>query len=200
MKKNVLLIIFLGFVLGTNAQEKIIIKENFENNRLQWDEFYEKESTGSIQNGYYILENKQSDSYALSITELPVNIESNFKLTFKFLVPKVNENYYFGIVFDYEDENNYSNFLVSERKFRIWNKKEGKSSLLRKNSLILKAGKNKEVIIEMEKKGPKLIFSVDNMEAITFTKELHFSSFGFQVEGSNSIKISEVVIEQATEK
>lgn len=152
MKKYILLVIFSTCIVWGYAQEKIVIKENFEDNKLQWDEFYEKECTGSIQDGYYVLENKLNDSYALSITELPVNIRNNFKLTFKLLIPKLNNNYYFGIIFDYEDENNYSNFLVSERNFRIWNKKEGKFSLFRKNNLILKAGKDKEVLIEIEKK------------------------------------------------
>lgn len=200
MKKNVLFIIFLGFIFGVNAQEKIVIKENFENNRFQWDEFYEKERKGCIQNGYYVLENKLNDSPALSITELPIDIRNNFKVAFKFLVPKLNDTFYFGIIFDYEDEDNYSNFLVSERNFKIYNKRNGKISPSRKRFLILKAGKNKEVLIEMEKKGPRLIFSVDNMEAFTFTRDLHFNTFGFLVEGNNSIKISEVLIEQVTER
>jgi hypothetical protein len=52
----------------------------------------------------------------------------------------------------------------------------------------------------LEKKGPKLIFRVDNMEAVSITKKLNFHAFGFQVEDANTIKVDEVVIEQRTEE
>jgi hypothetical protein len=72
--------------------------------------------------------------------------------------------------------------------------------LSRQNGIILKSGKNKEVVIIIEKKGPKLIFSVDNMEAVQITKDIRFNTFGFQVENANTIKVDEVVIEQLGEE
>ena len=196
MRKIIFLICILTTSVFVNAQEKMVIKETFDNNKFQWDEFYEKEYSGSIQDGYYILQNKKDGFLVQSTTELPINIDYNFKITFKFLVPKVDDKYYFGIIFNYEDENNYSNFLVSEKKYRIWNEVNGTRSISRQSSIILKSGRNKEVIIEIEKKGNKLIFRVDNMEAVSITKKLNFNTFGFQVEDSNTIKIDEVVIEQ----
>jgi hypothetical protein len=179
-----------------NAQEKMVVKETFDSNRFQWDEFYEKEYSGSIQDGYFVLQNKRAGFLVRSVAELPINIDNNFKVTFKFLVPQLNDKYYFGIIFDYKDENNYSNFLVTERKFKMENREKGTNSLSRQNALILKSGKNKVVIIELEKKGKKLIFRVDNMEAVTITQTLNFGAFGFLVEDANTIKVDEVVIEQ----
>ena len=192
-------IIFLACVFSctfVHAQEKRIVKETFESNKFQWDEFYEKDYSGGIQDGYFVLQNKKNGFLVRSVAELPINIDNNFKITFKFLVPKINDDYYFGIIFNYEDENNYSNFLVSEKKYKMCNNVNSTNSISRQGSLILKSGKNKEVIIEIEKKGNKLTFSVDNMEAVSITKKLNFNTFGFQVENANTIKIDEVIIEQ----
>jgi len=179
-----------------NAQEQIVVKETFESNKFRWDEFFEKEYSGCILEGSYVLQNKKNGSFAQSVTELPINIDDNFKITFKFLIPKLDDNYYFGIIFNYEDENNYSNFLVSEKKFKILNKVNEVYSVSRQGGIILKSGKNKEVIIVIEKKGKRLIFDVDNMEVVTITKKLDFNAFGFQVENANTIKVTEVLIEQ----
>ena len=146
------------------------------------------------------MQNKKDDILVRSIAELPIRIDQNFKITFKFLIPKISNDYAFGIIYNYEDENNYSSFLVSEKKYKIYNRVNGIWSISRQGSIILKAGKNKEVIIKIEKKGNKLIFNVDNMEAISITKKLAFNAFGFQVENANTIKVDEVVIEQLSEE
>jgi hypothetical protein len=197
MKK---IIISLACVLTSVFIHAQAVRETFDNNKFQWDEFFEKDYSGSIQDGYFILQNKQKGGLVRSVTELPINVDNNFKITFKFLIPKLNDEYYFGIIFNYEDENNYSNFLVSEKRYKMLNIVNGTSSISRHNSIILKSGKNKEVTIELEKKGSKLIFRVDNMEAVSITKKLNFHAFGFQVEDANTIKVDEVVIEQRAEE
>jgi hypothetical protein len=192
-------IFFLVFVLicsFVHAQEKTVVKETFESNKFRWDEFFEKEYSGSIQDRCYVLQNKKDGFLVHSVTELPINIDNNFKITFKFLIPKLDDKYYFGVIFNYEDENNYSSFLVSEKKFKILNRVNSVNSISRQGGIILKSGKNKEVIIEIEKKGKRLVFNVDNMEAMTITKKLDFNAFGFQVENANTIKVTEVLIEQ----
>ena len=198
--KYIFILTFVFTSLFSNAQEKITVKETFENNRFQLDEFYEKDYSGSIQDGFFVLQNKKDDILVRSIAELPIRIDQNFKITFKFLIPKISNDYAFGIIYNYEDENNYSSFLVSEKKYKIYNRVNGIWSISRQGSIILKAGKNKEVIIKIEKKGNKLIFNVDNMEAISITKKLAFNAFGFQVENANTIKVDEVVIEQLSEE
>ena len=195
MRKMIFLICVLATTL-VHAQEKIVVKETFESNKFRWDEFFEKEYSGSIQDGCYVLQNKKDGYYVQTVTELPINVDNNFKVTFKFLIPKLDDKYYFGIIFNYEDENNYSNFLVSEKKFKISNRIKGVNSVSRQGGIILQSGKNKEVTIEIQKKGKKLLFSVDNVEAVDITKKLDFSAFGFQVENANTIKVTEVLIEQ----
>lgn len=203
-------IIFLACILTTvfaNAQR--VVKETFESNKFRWEEFFEKECSVNIQDGYLILQNKNKELAVKTVAEFPITmaydnwgnliINNNFKITFKLLIPKLNDEYWFGILYNYEDENNYSSFLVQEKKCRIYNKRNGTLSLSKQNQIILKSGKNKEVIIEMQKKGDKLFFTVDNMEVETITKKLFSNSFGFYMDGSNTIKIDEVTIEQQGE-
>ena len=118
--KYIFILTFVFTSLFSNAQEKITVKETFENNRFQWDEFYEKDYSGSIQDGFFVLQNKKDDILVRSIAELPIRIDQNFKITFKFLIPKISNDYAFGIIYNYEDENNYSSFLVSEKKYKIF--------------------------------------------------------------------------------
>ena len=192
MKKICFLICIFASTL-VNAQEKIVVKETFENNKFQWSEFYEKDQSGGIEAEYFVLKNKTKKNPALSKAELPITIGENFKITFKFLVPKISGDYYFGIIFNYKSNKNYDKFLVTERKFQILNDDD---DIVDRGMLILKSGKNKEVSIEIEKKGTKLIFRVDDIEAATITGEINSNSFGFMVEGKNTIRVNEVIIEQ----
>jgi len=200
MKRIYFLVCVLLTVTFVNAQEKRVITENFENNRFNWSEFYEKDYSGGIQGGYFVLQNKKDGFFTRSVADFPIDIDSNFKITFKFLVPRLNDKYYFGIIYDYEDINNFRSFLASEKKYKTVNRVNGIDNLSNEGSIILNSGRNKEVIIDIERKGNKLIFSVDNMEALQITiprgKTLNSNSFGFLVEGANTIKVSEVIINQ----
>ena len=193
--KHILLLICLAVAVTAQAQEKIVIKETFENNRLNWDEYYEKDYSCSLNDGYLELKSSKDDYTIWNITELPINMNDNFKITAKFTVPKLNDKYFFGILYNYEDGNNNSSFEVSEKRFILYNKVNGTKNINRQNTIILTAGKNKSVVIQMERRGGKLIFSVDDMEAVTITQELKFATFGFVVNGANTIMVDEVTIE-----
>ena len=106
-----------------------------------------------------------------------------------------------------ESSYGFSAFMVSEGKYKIcggfentFNYKPlpffaGLTNVLA-GSVLLRSGKDKEVVLEMEKKGKNLIFSVNNMEVATLEEEILSRSFGFIVEGKNTIKVKEVSIEQ----
>lgn len=113
------------------------------------------------------------------------------------MVPeRINDRNWFGFVYNYEDENNFNSFLIQEKKYLIINKVNGVSSISRQGGIILKSGKNKEVTLEIEKKGNKLIFTVDNMEVISITKILKFNTFGCCIYGDGTLKVDEVLLEQ----
>lgn len=195
MKKHILFLATMFCLTTTFAQEKQVIKETFETNKYQWDEFYENSCTASIQDGYLLLENGNK-TMLRSVVELPINIDRNFKISFNINVKKVSDDDWFGIVYNYEDENNFCYFLIQEKKFTIINKVNSVSSVSRKGNIILKSEKEKDVNIDMEKKGNKIIFSVDNMEVISITKNFVNNTIGCCVLGENTIKVNELVIEQ----
>lgn len=199
MKKFILLLCLLA-AAGAQAQEKMIIKETFESNRLKWDETYEKEYSVGLMDGYLQLKNTKKDHFVYSVTEMPVNAEADFKIISRFTVPKLNDKCKFGIIFNYVDESTFSCFAVSEKRYELFNRIDGEDRRSRHGSIILNAGKNKEVVIELEKKGGKLIFNVDEMEAITITKRIEGTAFGFIAFDDQTLKVEEVVIEQMVEE
>lgn len=129
------------------------------------------------------------------MVELPIDVDRNFELSFDFKAD-IKNDYWFGIIFNYEDASNFSCFIVQEKRFRLINKVNGVSSISRRNDIILKKGRDKEVKISMNKKGRKLAFVVDEMDVITITKDLNSNVFGCIVVGKNSIELTEVVMEQ----
>ncbi len=199
MKKlAILFCIGMCSLLSVNAQELRVIKETFDSNKLRWDEFFEKKKySGSIVDGYYVLENQQ-DSIVKSVVELPINVETNFKITFKFLIPKFNDKYMFGIVYNYQDEDTYRSFEMKENLLFQYVYFEGHVKRIRKPiPIILKEGKNKEVLVVLEKKGKNTILSIDGMEFYT-TSNIIFqtNTFGFLLDGESILKVDEVTIEQ----
>ena len=209
MKKALLL---LSVVLpATLLAQKVTIVDTFDEGKFQWEEYYEEHQTASIMDGYLLLENKTKATKnpigsglniatpcAIVATELPVEIARNFKIDITFLIPKITKDDFFGFVFDYQDENNYSKFVVAENKFVIYNVANGIQSRVHGSQIILKTGKNKIVNFEIQKKGPKLQFSVDKMEVFNYTRTLSNPSFGFIVEGDHKIMVDEISIEQTS--
>lgn len=195
MKRFIACLIAVLLITNIFAQNKMSIRETFESNKWQWDEFYEKSRSAGIEDGFLVIKN--SEGTARSVVEFPVDVDRNFKITLKFVPERVNTHNWFGVVYNYDDENNFNSFLIQEKKFMIINRVNGVSSVSRQGGIILKSGKNKEVIVEMEKKGNKLIFTVDNMEVISITKALKYNTFGCCVHGEGTLKVDEVLLEQA---
>ena len=197
MKRLLFTFLCLMSICFVEAQDKRIIKDNFESNRFQWGEFYENKGSASIEDGFLKLDCDDDKSYAWTVAELPIDIDRNFNLTYSFYAD-VDDDYWFGIVFNFEDENNFNCFVVQEKRFRLINMVNGVPSISRRSGIVLKRG-NKDVKIVMNKKGKKLVFHVDDMEVISVTKGITSNVFGCIVLGDETIKLTEVVMEQITE-
>ena len=199
MKRVTFILLCIFSFCFVNAQGKRIIKDNFETNKFQWEEFYEDSYSSSIQDGFLELKNEDEEKMAWSIAELPINTDRNFDISFNFHVKEINDEYWFGIVFNYEDSDNFNYLIVQEKRFQLINRVNGVSSIIRRNNIILKEGDEKDVKIVMNKKGKKLTFLVDEMEVVSVTKNIDNNTFGCIVVGENSIKLTEVVMEQIEE-
>lgn len=201
MKKILAIVVCLLFCDLIKAQEKRVIKENFENNTFQWDEYYEKSRSCGIRDGYLLLESKNENDTVRTSVEFPINTEGNFEITFNLCPEKIDDETWFGILFNYEDEGNYSKFIVQEKNSRLINRRNNeKESIIKKIPIILKKGKEKQVKIKLIKKSKKLNFLVDDMDVLTISKEVKYNTFGCIVEGKNSLKVTEVTVEETIEQ
>lgn len=195
MKRNLFFLLLL-LPMFVSAQNKMTLTDNFDNGKFQWDEYYENDKSAFIMDGFYVIENK-SDKSAIAVADLPIDYERNFKIKVRFQIPKINDDKYFGVVFDYEDENNYSKFIVAEGKYKICNIRNSVSSIVRQGAIILKSGKNQVVDFEIVKKGMKHTFLVNNIDVVSFTRKLSSGIFGFITDGSSKISVDEITIEQS---
>lgn len=189
MKAKIVLItaFLLVGISGLQAQDSDngnVVRENFEKNLFQWEDFFEKSCKGyiDVMENVYVLQNK-NDFSALSVTRLPVDIDRNFKIKMRFQVSSVDKEKYFGIVYNYKDLSSqgesiggretiasFRTFRVAAGKFQIGNGYQYMLTSGRKLSkwsncfnevkgtLILRPGRDKEVELEIEKRGNQLIF------------------------------------------
>jgi len=196
--KKIFILVFAIVNFGiVNAQNKNQQKETFDNNVFGWEEFSNKNQSAIIADGYLMLTNKKKDEAVRIVTKYPVDIKRNFTITNTFFVPEFDGDSRFGIIFNYADEDNYSSFLICEKTFYFFNKREGKVKLEKEGKIKLKGDKNQTINIVIQKQGTDLYFKVNNLEAYTTKKNLVFPIFGFYSEGKKTIiKVDEIVIEQ----
>lgn len=197
MKKLIVFTIYIGILTNVLvAQNQSIKKETFDQNTYGWEEKVEKKKSATIKDGYLVLTNKKKEGSIEITTRLPLQVKKRFKVTSKLLIPKLNDENRFGVIFNKIDDENYLAFLVKKENYYLINKENNTTTLEKTGKIKLKEGKNQTVTIILENKGGKLIFVVNGMTAIEVKQDLRYSDFGFYSEGSGTIKIDEILIEQ----
>ena len=125
----------------------------------------------------------------------PIDVQRNFKITYKFLVPILDKKSSFGITFS-ATEDLQGLFWVSENSYAL-----GYRGIEKSGKIPLKKGKNQVVVFTMEKRGNTLIFSVNNMVACEINEVLQTSKFGVILYTSSkaTVLVNEIIINQAEE-
>jgi hypothetical protein len=183
-----------------HAQDENQYKETFDKNTFKWDEMGDKKSSVQILDGYLVIQNKNSGPVT-TITRYPVKVDRPFKITSKFLIQKLDSKSCFGIIYnrslsDNDEVEEFSYFVIKGSEC-IWGTcKDGKYMGDKPEKIKLKEGKDQIVIVTMENKGKKLVFSVNNMTALEIQMDLKYPFFGFYSEGKSTVKIDEVIIDQ----
>ena len=186
------------------AQNRII-RDNFEDtrNRFRFEENFNRHSSAMIQSGGLVLQNRDKNSSIKIVTEipLPMDIDRIFKVISTIFVPNLQHN--FGVIFNYVNDNSFDRFVVAPGIYTVISRVDGIDTSISTGRIILRQGRNREVVVEMERRGSRLIFNVDNMEAVSFNLgaqdnnvTLRNGRFGFISEGANTITIKEVAIDQ----
>ncbi|MBQ7532784.1 MAG: hypothetical protein IJT45_03695 [Bacteroidales bacterium] len=226
MKRRIIIVLatLCLFPLFAKAQTKRI-NETFNADdkvRFEWEEYVDKKGGVEIKDDCLLLTNKEKGTSKMTSVNLPISVENSFEISVSMIVPNLNDKEYFGITIDNTEDYIKKAFFIKENllKFRIiQNEIEGdeyddnsesmqsyafltgaNGKPIGENKKIkLNGGKNIPVNVVIEKKGKKLILSINNMKV--FEKEYKSSDFmtsptlGFIVNGNNSIKIDEITVE-----
>lgn len=192
------LLLFTTLLLCPFTNAQIRITETFESSKvLDWNEYATKEKSALIMMDMLNLENKKGEKILVHTeTDLPIQTEYDYKITSKLIIPKINSDEIFGILFDMDEDFNILAFIFSENSFKVCTFNGGKLNFENSYDLIIKLPKGKDKLMEfvIEQKGGKLIISYDNMEIFSHKRTIYSPIFGFIT--TSKLQIDEVVVEQ----
>jgi hypothetical protein len=197
MKKILFIAALLCACMASNA-EKVTRTDDFKDgeSKFGFDATADKKHSALLDGEYLVLSSKKGwFNYG---TRFPVRAKENFKISYKLLFPKLDEDHVFGLVFNYDEDEDKGDILyITENKFYIFDKdgtKLGKAEKLK-----LKKGKDVPVNIDIEKKGKKLIISINGVDFINEDLEIKTSYMGFCVNEKNTLKVDKISITQVVE-
>lgn len=215
MKKLYLfLLVVLAFPCYAIAQYDVT--ESFNSGdrlRFEWEEYADKKGSAIVTDGQLTLTCKDKESSRAVYVNLPINAQSDFKISSTLIVDKISEDNVFAVSIDNDDFVKLG-FFISENHLFVgyyensvdyFGEKEESTSNLKifkgEHKVIkLKGGKNQVVNILLEKKGKRLILSINNMkvyEKINRTSDFIVAPYlGFITSGESVLKIDEVKVQQ----
>ena len=146
------------------------MEDDFESNQYNWSELSSSRGKAIIQDGVLHLES--SSKFVLSTCYAPFDINKPFVFTVEALAKKIDNRNLFGILLDYEDEQNYILFYISddEAKLEIW--KENKLVGYKEEALKLRKGKKVGIDFEVEYNLNELIFKVNGVRAMAYRRRI----------------------------
>lgn len=198
MKKFFYAVLAVFAIVPVCGLAQIHIEDDFlEHMTLDWTEFAEKNRSALVQNGYIELISKDKERpTAIWTDELPVISDIDFTVTAEIQVPKLTEDYSFGIIFNRSEHTMKKElFLISSRNIKF----VGSSELAEEEWPIkLPAGKDKTVTVEVKRVGGKTIISVNDMQAAKFKCAIGSPAFGFWTPGDSSLRVTKVSVDQDT--
>ncbi len=195
MKKYLLLLLsILIYSYSVNAQIKIT--ETFDGTgTLDWNEYAYKDGSALIKMGVLDLEVRKDSSYATIGTDLPILPEYDFKISIKLIIPKFDEKEVSAIFFNMDEDFKRLAFIFQENKFLACTYNNGKFMNEGVDFKIkLPKKKNRELFVQLERRGGRIIVSYDNVEIFRWKRTLNSPYLGFAT--SSHLKVDEIVIEQ----
>lgn len=173
MKKILFIVTILLSFHGVICAQ--IMEDDFESNQYNWSELSSSRGKAIIQDGVLHLES--SSKFVLSTCYAPFDINKPFVFTVEALAKKIDNRNLFGILLDYEDEQNYILFYISddEAKLEIW--KENKLVGYKEEALKLRKGKKVGIDFEVEYNLNELIFKVNGVRAMAYRRRISKDDF-----------------------
>lgn len=197
MKRCILITSLLCICMIGNA-EKITRIDNFKDgeSKFGFETTATKKNSVNLDGEYLVVSSKKGDYK--TCTRFPVIARKNFKISYKLLFPKLDEKNVFGLVFNYDEDEDKGDILyITENMFYVCDADGDK--LGKKEKIKLKKGKNLEVNVVVEKKSDNTIISINGVDYENPDIQFKTSYMGFYVNEDNTLKVDEIKITQYVE-
>ena len=173
MKKLIFLFTFLvSFNSAIYAQ---VMEDDFESNQYNWSELSSSRGKALIRDGVLHLES--SSKFVLSTCYAPFDVNKPFILSVEALAKKIDSRNLFGILLDYEDEQNDILFYISDDEAKLEITRENKIVGYKEEALKLRKGKKVGLEFEVEYNLNELIFKVNGVRAMAYRRRISKDDF-----------------------
>ena len=178
-----------------------VMDDEFESNQFGWTEASSKRGTAIINDGVLHMESK--DNPITSTCYAPFDVNKPFVMQCEALAKKIDDDKIFGILLDYEDDQNFILFYIceGEAKLEVW--KENKLIGMKQEALKLRKGKKVGVEFEVEYNLNELVYKVNGVRAMAYRRRvakdeflLGTSGIGFYARGGQVIDFDNLKIMQ----
>lgn len=165
-----------------------------------WSQVDTKKVKVELKRDGLVLESKNDESFAMTIAELPINIDEQADFMYGVTLngPKLDDKSSLGIIFDYENARNYKGMAIFKKQFEYFIVKDGVLSSV-KTGLVKMKGNTYTIM--MTRKNGKTEFTLNDLELctlknITLTNEM----FGAYVRGKLKVTMSRFYMDSMTEE
>ncbi len=182
--------------------------ETFDANLYGWLEFVKNDGSAIIKDGVMKLEGKVDlssfftpSSNIITSCYAPINPRENFIYKCDAIAKRINDAGYFGLIFDYMDDYNYSVFFIGKGDKNaevIYNRVvDGELVGMRSADLKLKQKRKAEFHFEIRALHDKVVFNCNEMQVMEIRYcPIRCSGIGFCVRGKQSVDFDNVVFIQ----
>ena len=203
MKRIIIICSLLICATVANAQNV----ETFDSNTFGWIESVGKDGSAIIVEGVMRLEGKNAlddiwnltAGYSQVITSCyaPFDPQKNFTFKCDAVAKKINDKGYFGLIFDYMDNYNYSAFYIlkgdKNAKVIYHRLKDGKIVGCRSADLKLKEKKNAAFAFELRSSFDRVEFYCNDMKAMEVRyNPIQYCGIGLAVFGQQTVDFDNV--------
>ena len=174
MKINFIFLSFLLCLVTSNIEAQVM-EDDFESNQFGWTESVGKRGIAVIRDGVLHMESKGKPLTSTCYGSFDIN--KPFVLQVEALAKKIDDDKIFGILLDYEDDQNYILFYICEDEANLEVVKEDKLIGRKQEAIKLKKGKKVGVDFEVEYNLNELVYKVNGVRAMAYRRRVAKDEF-----------------------
>ena len=174
MKLKYIFISLLLCMISPNLYAQVM-EDDFESNQFGWTESVGKRGVAVIRDGVLHMESKGKPLTSTCYGSFDIN--KPFILQAEALAKKIDDDKIFGILLDYEDDQNYILFYICEDEANLEIVKEDKLIGRKQEALKLKKGKRVGIEFEVEYNLNELVYKVNGVRAMSYRRRVAKDEF-----------------------